>query len=302
MLSRRTLLIGGVGAAVVIGGGAGGFDYELGRHPGFRDKVFGCGSTPPIPAADYTISTGSYASAAMHAEVPWVVGLPTSYIERISPTSLSADRLPLVVALPGMGGQPENMVSGVGLLGWATAAKLNLAFACPGGGGSTYYHPRADGTNSFAWVTDEFIPMVERQFAVGGARDKRAMFGWSMGGFGALLIAQQRPDLVCAAVGSSPAVFPSYQAAITGHPKTFDSAADWQRWGLWDHLDELGKVPIRIDCGSGDPFAATARKLLEDIPDAVGHIDSGCHDAGFWRRNATVQLQFLTAQLRPPPV
>jgi S-formylglutathione hydrolase FrmB len=236
----------------------------------------------------------------MHADVPWVVALPSRYIDRTSPTALAAGRLPLVIALPGMGGQPQDMVSGVGLPGWATAANLNLAFASPGGGGSTYYHPRTDGTNSFAWVTEEFIPMVERKFAVGGLRDKRAMFGWSMGGFGSLLVAQQRPALVCAAVGSSPAVFPSYQAAISGHPHTFDSAADWERWGLWDHRSEFNKVPVRIDCGSGDPFAATARMLLADVPDAVGHIESGCHDDGFWRRNATSQLQFLAAHLHPP--
>lgn len=133
------------------------------------------------------------------------------------------------------------MVTGVGLPGWATAAKLNLAFASPGGVASTYYHPRTDGTNALAWVTDEFIPMIEKRFAVGGSKAKRAIYGTSMGGFGALLVAQQRPDLVCAAVGSAPAVFPTYDAAITGHPDTFDSEADWERWEFWDHLDTMGQ-------------------------------------------------------------
>jgi hypothetical protein len=105
---------------------------------------------------------------------------------------------------------------------------------------------------------------------------------------------------VCATVGSSPAVFQSYSAAITGHPGTFDSAADWERWGLWDHLEEMGTVRVRIDCGNGDPFAATARQLLKRIPGAVGHIGSGCHDEAFWRRSATTQLRFLASQLAVP--
>jgi pimeloyl-ACP methyl ester carboxylesterase len=295
-ISRRSLLIGGAGAVVVIGAAGAGFDHELGQHPGLRADVFGCGSTPAIPHSNYTVSTGAYRSTAMHAELPWEVAIPWSYV---SNPRLSASRgpLPLVVVLPGEGGQPADMVTRIGLPGWASAARLDLAFASPGGAGSTYYHPRADGTNAFAWVTEEFLPMIERKFTVGGSRANRAVYGNSMGGFGALLVAQQRPDLVCAAVGSSPAVFPTYHAAITGHPHTFDSAADWERWGLWEDLGALDKVPVRIDCGNGDPFEATARTLLARIPGAVGAIGGGCHDDGFWRREASIELRFLDEHL-----
>jgi S-formylglutathione hydrolase FrmB len=295
-VSRRTLLIGGAGAAVVVGGAAVGFDHELGEHPGLRDRIFGCGSTPAIPASSYTLMTGTFASAAMHADVPWEFAIPTSALRDPGAASLSAPT-PLIVVLPGEGGQAGDLAAGVGLPGWATAAKLNLTFAAPGNVGSTYYHPRTNGTNAFAMVTEEFIPMIEKRFGVGGARSSRATYGWSMGGFGALLVAQQRPDLICAAVGSSPAVFPSYSAAVTGHPGTFDSAADWAQWGLWDHTATMGKVPVRIDCGDGDPFAATARQLLKRVPGAVGQIGNGCHDKGFWRRNASTQLRFLASQL-----
>jgi S-formylglutathione hydrolase FrmB len=298
-ISRRSLLIGGAGAVVVIGGGLAGFDHELGQHPGLRADVFGCGSTPAIPHSDYTVTTGSYSSPAMHTDVPWEFAIPSKYVRDPGLPSQHGP-LPLVVVLPGEGGQPHDMVTGIGLPGWASAAKLDLAFASPGGAGSTYYHPRADGTNSYEWVTEEFIPLIERRFTVGGSRATRAIYGNSMGGFGALLIAMRRPDLVAAAVGSSPAVFASYHAAITGHPHTFDSEADWARWGLWEHLGSFNTVPVRIDCGNADPFEATDRALLARIPGAVGGISSGCHDIGFWRRNATTQLRFLAAHLSSP--
>jgi S-formylglutathione hydrolase FrmB len=118
-----------------------------------------------------------------------------------------------------------------------------------------------------------------------------------MGGFGALLLAQQRPEFLCAAVGSSPAVFPSYHDAITGHPDTFDSAADWARWGLWDHSAQMGAVPVEIDCGDGDPFGPTAAALLRRIPGAVGAISSGCHDPAFWRHQVPSQLRFIQHHL-----
>lgn len=294
-MSRRSLLIGAAGAVVVVGGGAAGADYEIHRHPTWRTRLFGCGTTPSIPHSDYVVTSGTYPSQAMHSDVPWFVALPKSASTAPSPLGF---RPPLVVVLPGVGATAATLINGIGLPGWATASGIRgLAFACPGGGDHTYYHPRADGTNSFAWVTDEFIPMVEQRFGVGGARARRAAFGYSMGGYGALLVAAKRPDLACAAVASSPAVFPTYQDAVAGHPYTFDSEADWERWGLWQQLQTVDGTPVRIDCGDADPFASTARQLLTRIPNAIGGISHGCHDEAFWRTVAPAQLRFLAAHL-----
>jgi pimeloyl-ACP methyl ester carboxylesterase len=141
--------------------------------------------------------------------------------------------------------------------------------------------------------------MAERRFGMGGAKASRAVFGWSMGGYGALSIALRRPDLVIVAVGSSPAVFPAYSAAVTGHPGTFDSAADWERWGFWNQAGQVHDVAVRLDCGTGDPFVSTTRQLLHRIPGAVGTIANGCHDNGFRRRTATSQLRFVTGHVKP---
>jgi S-formylglutathione hydrolase FrmB len=290
-VSRRSLLIGGAGAAAVIAAGAGGLDIEIHRHPGLRKRIFGCGTTPPIPPSSYQLTTGTIRSVAMKTTIPWEVAMP--------PVAQRSGTLSLVAVLPGAGGNQHEFVSGNGLPGYATAAHLTLCFVSPGDVGSSYYHPRSDGSDYLAFITDELIPTIEGRFGVGGSRAQRAAYGSSMGGFGALLLAQQRPDLICAAVGASPAVFPSYHAAITGHPHTFDSAADWERWGLWSHLNTLDQVPVRIDCGDADPFVATARELLHRIPDAVGGISSGCHNAGFWRRHAAAELTFLTRHLAP---
>ena len=288
-ISRRALLAGGAGAALFVAAGGFGGEYELNHHPTLRKRLFGCGSTPAIPQSDYTITTGTIQSSAMQAAIPWEVALPAG----ADPSA----RLPLVLALPGEGGNERQFATDTGLPGYATAAGLRLCFVSSGAVDSCYYHPRADGTDYFAFLVNELIPTVERRFRVGGDRSRRATYGSSMGGFGALLVAQQRPDLICAAVGSSPAVFPSYAAAITGHPHTFDSEADWQRWGLWDHTASMGRVPVRIDCGNADPFFPTAKALISRIPGATGQISSGCHEDSFWRRHATAQLQFLGQHL-----
>lgn len=291
VVSRRKVLVGG-GAAAVLAAVGGGVATEW-DNPRFARLRGACGDEPAVPHADYTMTRGVFDSKAMGAKMPWLVAVPpTSYVGFAEPPPI-----PLVLSLTGLGDDVSMATQGIGFPGFATAAKLNLAFAVPGGGSNLYWHPRSDGRDPLAWAVDEFLPMVEDRFRIGGSREARATLGWSMGGYGALLAAQQRPDLFSAAAALSPAVFPSYDAARSGHSYTFDSAAEWDRYGLWNHLDELSGTAVRVDCGNYDPFAPTARELLKRIPNAVGHIGSGCHDKAFWRNNATTSLRFLADNL-----
>lgn len=280
---------GGAAAVVAALGGSVAAEWDNPRVVRLRG---GCGDSPAVPHANYTVTRGVFDSDAMKAKVPWAVAVPTPDSHRDVPY-LGA---PVVLCLTGLGDDTDMATTGIGFPGFATAAKLNLAFAIPGGGSNLYWHPRADGRDPLAWAVEEFLPMVEDRFTVGGSPGARATLGWSMGAFGALLAAQQRPEMSSAVAALSPAVFPSYDAARSGHPYTFDSADDWDRYGLWNHLDEL-TLPVRVDCGNYDPFAPTARELLERIPGAVGGIGSGCHDKAFWRRSATTSLRFLADRL-----
>ncbi|HVW80327.1 MAG TPA: alpha/beta hydrolase-fold protein [Mycobacteriales bacterium] len=288
-ISRRALLVGAAGAVVVLGGGAAGADYEIDQHPTWRAKLFGCGSEPALPSrGSYTVHTGAIESKAMGRSMPYSVAMTASN---------DLGQQPLVLALPGEGASSSQIPDAVGLPNYANAIGLFGCIVSPGDVGSSYYHPRNDGTDMLTFLLDELVPHIERALPVGGSRATRALYGLSMGGYGALLLAQRRPDMFCAAAVASPAVFPTYQAAITGHPGTFDSESDWQRYGVWDQRSAIGSVPIRIDCGDADPFAATARHLLDDIPGAVGSIGSGCHDIAFWRKTAAQDLAFLKSHL-----
>lgn len=285
-VSRRALLLGGVGAAA-LAVGAGGVAYEW-DNPTFVRLRGGCGDTPPVPHSTYRVVSGTFDSAAMQATLPWSVALP--------PGHEPGDGTAVVLCLTGLGDGPGVVMSGIGFPGFATAAGLRLAFAAPGGGGNLYWHPRADGRDPLTWAVNEFLPMVERRFGVGGHGSRRGALGWSMGGAGALLVAQQRPDFLSGVAALSPAVYPSYDAARSGHDYTFDSERDWLDYGVWDRSG-LIQTPVRIDCGSSDPFAPAARTLLRRIPNAAGGIANGCHDEGFWRRTAPAALRFLSDQL-----
>jgi S-formylglutathione hydrolase FrmB len=286
-VSRRTVLLGGLGALVAAGTAGVALEWD---NPRVVRLLGRCGDTPALPEGGYRTVTGTFDSTAMGATVPWLVALPPDH-------DPDHEKLPLVLCLHGAGADADKVGSAVGFPAYAGQAGRRVALAAPGGGESLYWHPRADGRDPLRWALEEFLPMAERRFGVGGTRANRGAIGWSMGGFGALLVAQQRPDLFSAAAALSPAVWTSYGAARSGHAGTFDSADDWARYGLWNHVDELRGTPTYVTCGGADPFAPTARELLERIPGVTGDIEDGCHDNGFWRRQAPAALAFLDHQL-----
>ena len=279
-VSRRALLLGALGAGVAAVGAGAAVEWD---NPTFVRLRGGCGPNPPVPQSTYDVRTlGSPGST-------YYVGVPAGHTP--------GDGTPLAIYLPGLNRNAEDLEGGLGITGFATVAGSKLAFVQPAFGGNSYWHPRADGRDPMALLLDHVVPAVEERFGVGGSRSRRGVFGSSMGAFGTLLLAQQHPDTVAAAVALSPAVFQSYAEARRSHPYTFDSEADWQRYGLWEHLDEMHDVAVRIDCGSADPFAPTARQLVKRIPGAIGGIESGCHVGSFWRRRMPATLDFLAQHL-----
>ena len=244
-----------------------------------------CGNTPSLPPiGNYQFNVMPLRSRALDRVVPVSVAMPDG----------DFPALPVIIALPGEGGDMYSVGHHLGLPNYAHQAGLKACILSFGDVGSSYYHPRSDGTDMLAFIVDELVPQAEQGIAnIASRHPKRALYGYSMGGFGALLVAQERPEMIRAAVAASPAVFPSFDDAVTGHPHTFDSKADWERYGVWNRLTSMGEVPVRIDCGDADPFAPTARQLLAKIPNAKGAISSGCHDVGFWRRTAPTAMEFL---------
>ena len=69
-------------------------------------------------------------------------------------------------------------------------------------GGSQYMNSSATG-RYLDHLVDELIPFVEQRFGCGGARERRGAVGKSSGGYGALHLAFQRPDLLCAVASHS---------------------------------------------------------------------------------------------------
>ncbi|GAA3524301.1 alpha/beta hydrolase [Nocardioides daeguensis] len=159
-------------------------------------------------------------------------------------------------------------------------------------GGDTYWHARRSGEDAGAMVVDEFLPLLAQR---GLDTSRIGLLGWSMGGFGALHLTPALGDAVKAVGVMSPALWHRYDDTSPG---AFDDAADFARMTVFGRENTLADVPLRVDCGTGDPFYAATRDFVRDLPERpAGGFSRGDHDIGYWRRVVPKQLRFLAEAL-----
>lgn len=267
MLSRRAFLIGAT--TIGVGAVAGGTALELApAHIRYR---LGLALSPDhhVPAGNEHVVSGSFASTHVHRSVGWSLALP------------DATPIGIIYCLHGKGEDHTTAFTELGIPDVVAAAAAPLAVAACDGGGDSYWHPRADGTDAMAMVLDEFIPLMEHQPGLLGRQLGRALLGWSMGGYGALLLAEQRPDLFAAVAAGSVALWTSPGATAPG---VFDDAADYHRWDVFASVSRLAGLTVRIDTGTEDPFLAADRAFAALLPSPhMGGFTYGFHDAAYWR-------------------
>jgi S-formylglutathione hydrolase FrmB len=271
-------------------------DARLVPGRGMLDGALGrCDIVSAPPEADPGIVIrSSFFSAHRQRSVGYMLAYP--------PKVAAGTALPVCLMLHGWGASYRDPFEQVGyhrLLAGAVAAGVPPFVMASIDGGETYWHPRANGDDPIAMITNDF-PTVLAQHGL--PVDKFGVMGYSMGGYGALVLATAAPKRFVAVVANSPAIWPSYENAAKVNAKAFDSADDWHRWGdLRTRTSELKGVAVRVDCGESDSFEPEIATLSEQFPDpSVVHIAKGCHDNAFWRSVAPQQLKLIGTTLTPP--
>ncbi|CAN5170898.1 alpha/beta hydrolase [soil metagenome] len=226
---------------------------------------------------------GSFVSRARrHTEVGWKVSYP--------PGATPGAALPVLVVLHGAGGSHASAFGHqLGLDRFQAAGEAPFAIASIDGG-TTYWHRRANGEDAGAMVTDEFLPLLKQR---GLDTDRLALLGWSMGGYGALLLGETlRPRAIAA---ESVAIWPTAKQAA---PVAFDNATDFATHTIFGRQRELDGIFVRIDCGDGDGFAPNDRAYRAGFATPpAGGIEPGGHNMAYWRRMAPDQLAFIAQHL-----
>jgi S-formylglutathione hydrolase FrmB len=238
--------------------------------------------------------TNAFRSTYRNRPVSWVLGLPP---DQASPG------LPVALVLHGRGGDANSAFDSLGLHGFLAdhVAGGGAPFALVSiDGGDGYWHPRANGDDPLGMVVHELVPRLLSDYGL--RTDQILTTGWSMGGYGALLLAREsgRDALggsrVVAAAALSPALFPSYAESSDG---AFDDSADFASWG--DLIADPGvssDIALMVSCGDTDAFTDASREYRDAVqPAPAGGITHGCHDASYWRSQAGEVIAFLGANL-----
>ncbi|SIN24264.1 enterochelin esterase-like enzyme [Mycobacteroides abscessus subsp. abscessus] len=183
---------------------------KLGAATGAGAALLGAGAFPA--GADGAIAAGSFVSAARGGvRTEWRIARPPGVTGPIRP----------IIALHGKGQTAAGVMEGgvENMLAQAVAAGAKpFALASVDGGGG-YWHKRASGEDSGAMVLNEFIPLLAEQ---GLDTSRVAFLGWSMGGYGAMLLGSRLGAGRTAAITAvSPALWTSSGAAAPG---AFDGA------------------------------------------------------------------------------
>ena len=299
--TRRRVLTFGLGTVAAIAA-VGATGLELVSHgilPGKQvlDRLDGACSVPRAPfrfsAPGPSISSRFFSQAR---------GRTVGYTVAYPPGHQPGSPLPLVVVLHGFGANHTNALAGMSLaqalalhVGGRPLAPLAMV-AVDGGGGYWNPHP---GDNPMAMMIDEVISMCQKM-GLGRLPQKIGTMGISMGGYGALLLAEKHPPLFAAVAAISPAVWTSYAQARGANAGAYASADDFAANDVVTHAPALAGVPVRVASGDDDPFHPGVKALARALPaDAVVDFSKGCHDGSFFTTQEPPSLSFLARHLSP---
>ncbi len=219
-------------------------------------------------------------------------------------------RVPVVYLLHGHGGNVGNWFSATSVAG--VAERLGLAVVTPEGGDSWYVN--GPGGRWMDYVVDDLVAEVEGRWPVARDRTGRAIAGLSMGGYGALNIALQRPERFALAASMSGALDTPRDISVfdpTGArpdiPPVFGPAGSATRrdndiYARVRHAMPAALPFVYLDCGLEDPWVAVNREFASRL-DTLGiahafHTPSGGHDWTYWNRQIAEVLALAARRLR----
>ncbi len=281
----------------------------------------GCVLLAPAARASGRAECVSLPSKILARAVPYCVLLPPSYDED------KTRRYPILYLLHGLGDNDQFLIhsGGMNLIEdlWEQHAIGEFLIATPAAGASFYINSH-DGKRRYEdFFLQEFMPGVEKRYRAQAGRGSRGIAGVSMGGYGALHIAFQHPQLF-AAVGAHSAALIEKLPNITAENSrqmsqlrvlgpAFGSPFDNAFWNQNDPVRiaraaNLAGLKIYFDCGSEDDYgfdlgAETLDKMLTSRHIAHEfHLYPGGHDWIYFAAHLPALLEFEFHAFTSAPV
>lgn len=239
--------------------------------PGRVKKQLGLAPEPAVPdAPEGVVRLETVFSSARGTDVQLFTAVPDGYGQ--------GDGLPVVVVLHGASATASDFQP-YGLPRFLTAAVDAGAppFVLAGAdGGVLQWEPQADGDNPQQMVLEELPRWLDER---GFDADRRGVWGWSMGGYGALRLAQAAPGWASATAAFSPAV--SDGDAVHADVELLRD----QVLGIW--------------CGTEDGFYPAVSDLIAALPTKPEQVSfgPGAHTRVYWNDHTLEAFAFLAGHL-----
>ncbi|MGX6607516.1 alpha/beta hydrolase [Micromonosporaceae bacterium Da 78-11] len=256
-MRRRTLLVGG-GAVVAAAATAGYRARSADPEP----------VIPAVPAGDERLQ--QRASAARGRTVDLYTAVPAGHGD--------GSGLPVCLVLHGASATAADFAGfGFGKFLTDSVRRGNPPFVLAGATGGRLSWRPSGGDDPQRMVREE-IPAWCR--ARGFDTSRLVAWGWSMGGYGSLLLAEAFPGFVRAVAAFSPAVTPK--------DDVFTAA------------EILRGLPVGLWCGRQDGLYSEVRALAKALPQppAAGSYADGRHNFGYWSTCIPAAFDFLSRALR----
>lgn len=235
-------------------------------------------------------------SELLQRDIPYRVILPKNY-------ETNENRYPVLYLLHGLFGSCENWLELTNLKDYVLEKELIIILV--DGENGWYSDSKTIENNKFeSYFLQELMPEIENLYRTIPIKEKRAIAGLSMGGYGALKFCLKKPDLFVFA-GSMSGAFDApnlikkncpkdWKELLPSIEKAFGETNSRHRIDndLFQIIEQIPTEKIAelphfyLDCGVYDSFLETNRKLTNLLKDRKIPFEyyeiSGGHDWDFW--------------------
>jgi len=190
------------------------------------------------------------------------------------------------------------------------ARDCNLIVVTPDAGEGWFCNDPRDGGP--AWedhLAGEVVDYVDRSFPTIASRQGRGTAGFSMGGYGAMMLAMKHPDrfsAVCTQAGSfmfGHELRPDHPERTAFMQAVAPPGGEYDLFVLAEKLAAPGApdIAIRLDVGTNDHLLEHNRRFHAhlgrlEIAHEYEEVEGG-HEWGYVDRRLTTTLRFITAHL-----
>jgi S-formylglutathione hydrolase FrmB len=242
------------------------------------------------------VSTPLVAPVAVNGPHRVRITLPNDYFSR--PTA----RYPVLYLLHGgAGGNSAQWTTGGGAAEAITAGKPIITVMADGGkvGWFTNWVDQSQGAQRWAdFYLNQLIPWVDGNLRTIAAKNGRAIAGLSMGGYGAVRLAQDRPDLFASVASFSGAVDlgdSAIRATVTEQAVQNGFSASgpfgnpfWPADGGWNAVDPMRRAPrlqglqVLLYAGAGINDGDILERTVGQATDRFSRTLTANGVANFW--------------------